>query len=148
MDQPQSTTPDTVSTLMTVESLIKNYQSRLEILTKEYRELKTMLDDLLENDDEYNQTNEAAKKAAKLKTIAKQKVLRTPAAAALVDKVKDHQSQLRELKISLSDYLSQYVTLSGSNQIDGPDGSPLEIVHSAKLVKNNGSKSNQNFSGR
>ena len=80
------------------------------------------------------QLKEAAK-TAKVKTLAKSKVLEHSEAKSVVEKIKDNQSQIKELKVALSDYLAQYVTLSGSNQIEGPDGVLRQIIYSAKLVK-------------
>ena len=121
--------------LINIESLINSHDGRLEVLQKELKTSKGMLNDLLENNEEYAVAQEAASKAAKLKTIAKQKALKLSSAITLVDKVKDYQSQIKELRMALSDYLSQYVNLSGVNQIEGPDGVTRQIVYSAKLVK-------------
>ena len=43
--------------------------------------------------------------------------------------------QVKELRVALSDYLAQYVNLSGSNQIEGPDGVTRQIIYTARLVK-------------
>ncbi len=121
--------------LLSVESLINSTMSRFEILDKEYKEQKSMIDALLENDLEYQEAAIEAKKQAKLKTIAKQKVMTKPEATHIVEKLQDTQSQIKELKTALSDYLAQYVTLSGSNQIEGADGVLRQIIYTAKLVK-------------
>ncbi|HEX8923702.1 MAG TPA: hypothetical protein VF810_04525 [Patescibacteria group bacterium] len=121
--------------LVNVESLITNYNSRHEALTKDMKETKEMLNGLLENDDEYQTIAEEAKKITKQKTVAKQKVFAQPNAKELVEKLKDYQGQLKEIKTALSDYLTQYVSLSGSNKIEGPDGELLEIIYSAHLAK-------------
>lgn len=94
-----------------------------------------MLADLLENNEEYAKASQEAGKLAKIKTLAKQKVLKSPAATSTVEKVIDAQSQLKELKVALSDYLAQYVSLSGQNQFEGADGVIRQIVYSARLVK-------------
>ena len=52
----------------------------------------------------------------------------------LVEKAKDLQNQIKELKVALSDYLSQYVTLSGSTQIELPDGTMRDIIYTARMV--------------
>ena len=67
--------------------------------------------------------------------IAKQKVMVRPEAAHLVEKMKDAHIQIKELKTAMSDYLAQYVTVSGTNQIEGPDGVLRQIIYTAKLVK-------------
>jgi uncharacterized protein YggE len=58
-----------------------------------------------------------------------------PEAAHVVEKLKDAQIQLKELKTAMSDYLAQYVNLSGSNEIEGVDGVLRKIIYTAKLVK-------------
>lgn len=94
-----------------------------------------MLDDMLNSDDEYLQANDAAKKTSKIKTQAKSKVMQQSAAKTIVDKIKDYQMQIKELKVALSDYLAQYVTLSGTNTLTAPDGAIWEIIYSARLNK-------------
>ncbi len=123
------------STLINVESLIKSYYQKLNSLTQEFRQVKDMLQGTLDSDSEYHQMDLDAKKATKLKTIAKQKMMNISANADFQEKIKDYQQQLRELKVGLSDYLTQYVNLSGTNKIETVDGSLLEIVTNAKLVK-------------
>lgn len=123
-------------TLLNIESMINSSNSRLDTLTKEFKEQKAMLDAILENDEEYQPLEEEIKKQAKLKAIAKQKVLTTPSTSKIVEQVKDLQLQIKEIKVALSDYLSQFIILSGTNQIEGPDGVLRKIVYTAKLVKN------------
>jgi len=121
--------------LLNIESLINSHDSRLQSIEKEYKTNKSMLDDLLNGDDEYLKANDSAKQASKLKTLAKNKVMQGSNAKILVDKIKDFQMQIKELKVALSDYLSQYVTLSGTNQITAPDGAIWEIIYSARISK-------------
>lgn len=121
--------------LLNIESLIKSHDAHLDSLTKELRTQKEMLDAILDNDEEYRTSATEASKYTKLKTVAKQKVLKRQECVTLVDKIKDYQAQIKELKVALSDYLSQYVTLSGINQIEGSDGVLRTIVYTAKLVK-------------
>ena len=71
----------------------------------------------------------------KEKKIAKQKVLQKPEAKELEEKISALQTQLKEAKEALSDYLNQYIALSGSKQIETPDGALLEIVSQSKLVR-------------
>ncbi len=123
------------SNLINIESLVNSHDQRLDTLTKELKTQKNMLNDILDNNEEYRLTATEASKQAKLKTLAKQKVLKSPESISLVEKIKDNQAQIKELKVALSDYLAQYVALSGSNQIEGTDGVLRTIVYTAKLVK-------------
>ena len=122
-------------TLVNVESLINSYNSKINSLTKEMQQFKDMVNSLLENDEEYKKAEAESKKTGKLKTQAKQEVLKRPEAIASMEKLKDYQLQIKEAKTALSDYLTQYVALSGTNQIEGPDGILMKIIYAAKLVK-------------
>ena len=121
--------------LLNIESLINSATVRLDEISKQLHEQKSMVDALLENNAEYQEIEKEAKKQAKLKTAAKQNVLSAPEAKSTLDKLKENQTQAKELKIALSDYLAQYVALSGTNQIEGPDGVVRQIIYTAKLVK-------------
>lgn len=125
------------ATLLSIESLINSHDTKLSTLQKELSVQKEMLSNILENDEEYTKVAQEASKLAKQKTIAKQKVLHTQNGVTLVEKAKDLQSQLKELKVAMSDYLSQYVSLSGTNQFEGADGVTRQITFSAKLIKKN-----------
>ena len=124
-----------VATLLNFESLINSANSKLNDLSYEVKEYKSMLDEILESNDEFQEAEKEAKKTAKLRAAARQKALNIPAAKTNIDKLKETQTQLKEIKIALSDYLSQYVSLSGTNQIEGPDGVVRQIIYTAKLVK-------------
>jgi len=127
--------PNQVANLLNIENLINSSTARFDVLDKEYQEQKSMLDSILDSDVEYQEAAVEAKKQAKIKTIAKQKVMARPEAAKLVDKIRDSQMQIKELKTAMSDYLAQFVILSGTNQIEGPDGVLRQIIYTAKLVK-------------
>jgi len=127
--------PNQVANLLNIENLINSSTARFDVLQKEFQEQKSQLDSILDSDIEYQEVAQEAKKQAKLKTIAKQKVMVRPEAAQVVEKMKDAQIQVKELKTAMSDYLAQYVTLSGTNQIEGPDGVLRQIIYTAKLVK-------------
>jgi len=134
-DTNQNENQNQAVNLLSVESLINSYTVKLDELQKDSREQKEMLQSFLDNDQEYLDAAKEADKLAKVKTLAKQKVLKRSEAQVLVDKLKEISSELREVKTAMSDYLTQYVNLSGSRQIERPDGVLMDIVHSAKLVK-------------
>jgi len=121
--------------IINTESLINTANARLNDLTYESKEYKAMIDEILESDTEFQEIDKEAKKQAKLRAQARQKALNTPGAKTNIDKLKETKTQLREVKIALSDYLAQYVKISGSNQIEGPDGVVRQIIYTAKLVK-------------
>lgn len=126
---------DTSTTLISVESLINSSQSKLTTLSQELRQHREMLASQLDNDEEYRRLEAESQKANKLKKVAQARVYRGPEAMRLIDEIKDRQSQVRDIKKALSDYLAQYINLSGSRQIEAPSGELFEIIYSAKLAK-------------
>lgn len=124
-----------VTNILNIESLINTSTARFDVLDKEYKDLKSQLDSILESDDEYQEVAQEAQKQAKLKMVAKQKVMARSECSQLVEKIKDTHIQIKELKTAMSDYLAQYVTVSGTNQIEGSDGVLRQIIYTAKLVK-------------
>jgi chromosome segregation ATPase len=121
-------------TLASIESLIKNSRSRLVQLEEENRQLKDMFNSILENDPEYVEADKQAKKLSKEKTAVKSRLKKQENAKDTVQKIEDNQFQIRELKTALSDYLAQFVSLSGLRQIETEDGKLMDIVYTAKLV--------------
>ncbi|MEL7666087.1 MAG: hypothetical protein AAGU06_01520 [Candidatus Shapirobacteria bacterium] len=129
------TSTNAANNLLNIESLVKSHDDRLGVLTKELRTNQEMLNSILDNNKEYTDSANEASKFAKLKNLAKQKVLKQPESVELVEKIKDYQAQIKELKVALSDYLAQYVTMSGLTQIESTDGTLKSIVYTAKLIK-------------
>jgi|SRR3989339_140434 len=124
-------TPD----LINIENLIASHDAKLTTLSTQLKTEKGMLQNILDNDPEYSKLSEEANKLGKQRLVAKQKVLKQPNSISLLDKIKDYQSQIRELKVALSEYLTQYVQVAGTRQLEGPDGAIRQIIYTAKLVK-------------
>lgn len=124
-------------TLMNCENLINSAIVRFDKVKEETKDLKSQMDSILENDDEYQKLCEEINKLSKLKKIAKAKIMKRSEVVSLDEKIRDGNSQIKELKTTLSDYLAQYVIISGTNQIELADGVMRQILYSAKLVKSN-----------
>lgn len=132
-DKKTQTKPAT--DIINVENLINSYNLKLDSIVRELQEQKSMLQSVLDNDTEYSQLAQEADKVSKTKSMARQKVLKQSNVVSIIEKTKDLKNELREVKIAMSDYLTQYITLSGSRQIEAPDGTLMDIVYSARLIK-------------
>lgn len=135
-------TTDTVTPLLSLESIIREALPQLENLKKEAKTKKEMLDDALNNDETYKLHTEKAKEANKVKSQTKQQLLKQPALRQLTEDLKDLREQIKELQASLSEYLSEYARLSGAREIEDANGEVLDIVYAAKLVKRSVFKKN------
>lgn len=124
-----------VTILQSLESLIKENLSKVGKLQEEANQSKEMIDSVLSNDEVYKQHEEAAKQAQKVKTATKSEILKRPDVKHIAEKLKNIKLEIKEIKESMSSYLTEYQRLSGSNQIEDQTGNVMEIVYVAKLVK-------------
>lgn len=121
--------------LTRIEEMIKTHLSQIAALQEEITKYRDMINDVLANDETYQEHDKAAKEAARIRSNTKKEVMKRPDVADLANKLKALKSEQGELKTGLSDYLREYQRLSGSNQIEGEDGEVRDIVFTAKLVK-------------
>jgi hypothetical protein len=73
--------------------------------------------------------------AMKGKKEIKAKLSRQPNALETAEKKKNMSSEIKEMDAALSDYLREYMRISGANQIEDDNGTVHEIVYIAKLLK-------------
>lgn len=136
-EQELQTTPSSsdAALVMKIEEMIKTHMAQIAELGEEATKYKDMLDDILLNDETFQEHDKATKEASRIKSNTKKEIMKRPDAADLANKLKSVRSQQKELREGLSDYLREYQRLSGSNEIEGEDGEVREIVFVAKLVK-------------
>lgn len=127
-----------VTSLFTIENLIKTHVGHIETVKLELHKHAEMMTDVLNNDEGYKKVANEIKELNKKKTEAKQNVLKSPANATLNQKIKDMKQELKELNAALSNYLQQYQKLADTDQIESEDGEVRQIVYSARLVKLSG----------
>ncbi|NTU73197.1 hypothetical protein HGB07_03440 [Candidatus Roizmanbacteria bacterium] len=153
-DQTQNTNPEEVTpevslsietmssgeplTVSSLESLINRYIASIEKLRTELKENNNMFNSTFDNDAVYRELAEKAKEATKNKTALKQQMMKQPATAMLADKLKNMKEELKDLQLSLSDYLQEYQRLANTNLIEGTDGEMREIIKVFKLIKKSG----------
>jgi len=135
--EPDNTTqqPDQATSLMALEGLIKNYLTKIENHQEELKKYKEMLNNALENDQDYVKAATEAKEASQKKSAAKNAVIKQPEISNINEKVKDGMNQLKDMKTALSLHLQNYAQLAGTNQFEDNDGQVREIVYVAKVVK-------------
>lgn len=123
--------------LVNLESTIKEHIASVDKSKTELKKLKEMLADTYKNDPTYVEHDRLVKEATKVRSKTKSELLKQPAVADLTAKVKELSGELKDFQAALSDYLREYMRLSGANEIEGDDGEVRDIVYVAKLVKRN-----------
>lgn len=131
---------DQAEVLINLESLIKNNIASIDKLTAELREMRAMFTDSFANDAVFKELDEKVKAAAKAKSSTRQQLASQPSIRQLVDKIKTASTELKDKKLSLSDYLLEYQRLTGVNEIEGHDGEVREIIQVARVVKKTSKK--------
>lgn len=129
-----STNSATMSVL-DLTTLINDYDKTMGELKEQLREQKQMVKDALEGDHEYHEISEKVKELNRQKTAIKQKILKTPAVETVMAKVRDMQTELKDMEDKLSGYLQEYQRVAGTNVIEGTDGELRQIVPVYRLVK-------------
>lgn len=121
--------------LLDIQDAINTRLKKLENLKEDLKPHKEMLDSIFQNDEDFQEKNEIAKKASKNKSEAKKRVLRQPQAAELNQKIEDIKNEGKEIQEALSYYLREYQRMTGANEFESADGELRQIVYIAKLVR-------------
>lgn len=114
-------------------AIIQRQMAEIDRLKDEKKNLRESLNNLLENNADYNEKNELKKSAAREAKLAKDKVLTTPEATGIVVKMDDVTAAIKELQESLSNNLMVYHTKTGSRSFEDAEGNERTIVYTYKV---------------
>lgn len=124
----------TLSTLTNLTALINGHIAGLEREKENLGKLSEMLDDILANDHAYKEASDKAKEVGKDKSKAKANVLAQTHPHDLSFKIKDSRIEIKQLSLELSNFLTEYQKLTGSNEFEGEDGEMRQIITTARIV--------------
>jgi hypothetical protein len=131
-------TPNAASSLLNLESLINGYIVDMEKLQEQIKTQRDMFNDAFNNDAEFSQIMQKVKDINRVKSAAKQRIMKLPNVVDVSNRMREYKEELKDIQDGLSTYLQQYKELSGSNQITRDNGEVVEIVSTTKLVKRRG----------
>lgn len=123
-----------VSQIQNITSLINGHLGTITRQKEELNKVTEMLNGILDNDPAYKEKTDKSKEAIKEKAKVKAQILQQPHAHDLNFKVKESRAEIKQLDSELSNFLSEYQKLTGSNQFEDESGEMHEIVYTAKLV--------------
>lgn len=116
---------------------IETINKRLKILSdlqEELNKAKSVLDEKLEDDPNYQKFQEEQIKFKEEAKEKKDKVLKTQTIKAIDDEVKNLRTEIKENKEILAMELADYYKDSGILEITDQEGVVKRIIFSAKLV--------------
>lgn len=132
IDSPEA---NPAETLVSLERLIINHLSQIEAQEAANRKKKEMLENIFANNPQYQEIMEQAKALAKEKGAIKRQLLQAPDARALNAEIKEASAEIKEMRATMSQHLTQYAQLAGTNQFEDDQGEVRQIIYVAKLVK-------------
>lgn len=121
--------------MIELATLINRYVADMEKLRDSLKMQNGMFNDSFANDKEYSDMNQKVKELNRIKNGIKQRILKTPAMEAVVAKIEELKTELKDAQEMLSGYLEEYQRVSGTNIVEGENGEIREIVPVYKLVK-------------
>ena len=134
-DTDSTSAQPTLDTQLNLEKSINLVISQIERLKEETKPIKEMMDSYLENDENYRKVEDLAKEAAKKKSEVKRALLDTQNGRELKMKLDEKREEMKAAKESLTGYLTEYKTLTGSDNFEADDGELRQIVFAARLVR-------------
>lgn len=123
--------------IVELTALINRYEGDMKKMRDNLKIQAGMLRDAVEGDAGYHELDTQSKDLQKKKTEIKQKVMKTQAMEAVVAKIEEYKSEIKDAKEMLSGYLEEYQRVAGTNIIEGENGEIKEIVPQYRLVKRN-----------
>ena len=121
--------------IVELTALINRYEGDVKKMKDNLKIQSGMLKDAVEGDATYHALDVQSKDIQKKKTEIKQKMTRTPAMEAVLAKVEEYKSEIKDAKEMMSGYLEEYQRVAGTNIIEGENGEIKEIIPQYRLVK-------------
>ena len=131
------TTPRGGMNIVELTAHINRYESDMKKMRDNLKIQSGMLRDAVEGDAGFHELDVQSKDLQKKKNEIKQKTMKTLAMEAVVAKIEEYKSEMKDAKEMLSGYLEEYQRVAGTNIIEGENGEIKEIVPQYRLVKRN-----------
>ncbi|HXK52669.1 hypothetical protein H6802_00560 [Candidatus Nomurabacteria bacterium] len=116
------------------DQVIKRRLKIIDDLTTELRELKSQIDDSLENNPDLQELEEQMTQVREAVKEKKQKALETESHKRLQEEIRQKRQEITENKETLSQELADYYAQSGLMEIEDHEGNIKKMKFSVKLV--------------
>jgi uncharacterized membrane protein YgaE (UPF0421/DUF939 family) len=116
-----------------LENMIKNHIAGIQARKDELKKVNEMVESVLVNDPTYKQVEKKAKEISKVKNASKAQLMAIPSNAKIVNKAKDLRAEIKEMNEALSDYASEFVRMTGSDEIEDNSGKRWTFVKRYKI---------------
>jgi len=130
-------TPRGSMTIVELTTIINRYEGDMKKMRDNLKIQSGMLRDAVEGDAGFHELDVQSKDIQKKKNEIKQKTMKTQAMEAVVAKIEEYRSEMKDAREMLSGYLEEYQRVAGTNIIEGENGEIKEIIPQYRLVKRN-----------
>lgn len=110
-----------------IKSLIKNTSKRLEIAKADKKVLQNKLNKNFEDDKTWKEEHDKMSAAKRSRHYRELELIQEKKLDGLVEQIDDQKENIKDLKIALSDYLSQYLKETGESCFEF-DGHSITVV--------------------
>ena len=114
-----------------IKSMILTTLDAIDDKKEQLKNAKEIITDSLEKVDQYNKIKDAQKDNTKKLSQIKYSVENEN--PKIVEKIQDLKDELKELNDGLSDYLSEFVRMTGKMELRRNDGREVKIVRKFKV---------------
>lgn len=114
-------------------NLVRVKLEKIEELKANKKEYREMINNLLENDEEYSERNEKKKDLQREVKEAKNRILGSQEAADIIAKMDDTTADIKDLEESISNHLMVYHQKTGRTTFDDIDGNERTVVYKYKV---------------
>lgn len=135
IETPETSAPRGSLTIVELTTIINRYEADIAKVKEGLKMQNGMFKDAFGGDKEFHEMDMKVKEMNKQKNAIKQRILKTPAMEAVVAKIDELKSEIKDAQETLSGYLEEYQRVSGTNIIEGENGEIKEIIPVYKLVK-------------
>lgn len=128
---------DTENNAVAIASLENLIRQRLEVIEKtqeEVSELRTRLNDMLQNSREYVEADEVAKEANKKKRHVKNTIMQTQEAQQLNSQLTEAKDFQKDNIMTLNDMLIEFYETMRIKEIDDVNGHPRDLEIKVKVA--------------
>ena len=119
-----------------LKGLIENHINKIEELEDMISEQREQYNDKLEANTAYKEIEDQILVASEKKKHIRESLEKDPETTILKQAIKDHSSDLKDMKKTLSDLVIEYKDKTSATQLELFDGQVFNIDLKAKIIRN------------
>jgi hypothetical protein len=125
----------TADDLQHVVGMAQQHMATVERKKEEIKAKKELIDNSLQNDQEYSELDDQARELRNKMKAAKARVMQENNLIGVAEDIKEMKADLKDEQLTLFGYLDQYRLTTGENTIEDINGEVVKIHRNYKITK-------------